>query len=123
MDAAAGVVALLDELNLHGDVGFDLFYVADDAYVATALAVKCTQGMDGVSERLTAQRAEAFVDEEGIYRKGLTNVGQCKGQGQRYEEALTTTERVGTSGGKALVGIFERDVEGAWYGSQGVAGC
>lgn len=79
--------------------------------------------MNGVGQRLTAQRAEAFVDEEGIYRKGLTDVGQSKGQGQRYEEALTATERVGTSGGKALVGIFERDVEGAWYGSQGVAGC
>ena len=66
LDAAAGVVALLDYLYLHGDVGFHLIHMTDYSHMTTALAVESAQGGDGIGERLSAESAETLVDEESV---------------------------------------------------------
>ena len=116
LDAAAGVVALLNHLYLHGDVGFHLVNMTDYSHMAAALAVKSAQSSDGIGERLAAESAETLVDEEGVNRECLANVGKGEGKGKRYKKTLTSTERVGATGGKALIGILKRDVESAGDG-------
>ena len=114
LDAAAGVVALLNHLYLHGDVGFHLVNMTDYSHMAAALAVKGAQGGDGIGERLAAESAETLVDEEGVNRECVANVGKGEGKGKRDEETLAATERVGAAGGKTLIRVFKRDVERAW---------
>ena len=82
LDAAAGVVALLDYLYLHGDVGFHLINMTDYSHMAAALAVKGAKGGDGIGERLTAEGAETLVDEECIHRQCVANVGKGEGKGK-----------------------------------------
>ena len=95
LDAAAGVVALLDYLYLHGDVGFHLIHMTDYSHMPTALTVKGAKGGDGIGERLSAESAKALVDEECIHRQCVAYVGKGEGKGERHEKTLTATERVG----------------------------
>ena len=121
LDAAAGVVALLDYLYLNGDVGLHLVNMTDYSHMTAALTVEGAQGGDGIGERLTAEGAESLVDEEGVHRQCIADVGKGEGKGKRHEETLAATERVGATGGKSLVGILKRDVECAGNGLERIS--
>ena len=81
----------MDYLYLHGDVGLHLVNMTDYSHMATALTVKSAKGGDGIGERLSAESAETLVDEEGIYRQCLADVGKGEGKGKRDEKTLTST--------------------------------
>ena len=85
-NATAGVVAFLDYLYLHGDVGFHLVHMTDDTHMTAALAVEGAKSGDGIGERLTIECSKTFVDEECIHRQCVANVGM--GKGKRYKKTL-----------------------------------
>ena len=82
----------LQDLNLNGDAVADFFYMADDTHMPSALAVKRTERIDGISERYSAESAEALVNEESIDCKALADVRQRKSKCQRNEETFTTAQ-------------------------------
>ena len=80
-DAGDGVVfGVAGDLDLGGDAFFEHLDVADDADAAAAHLVEAVERFHHVVEVAGTQRAEALVDEDGIYIKDFARQA---GEGQR----------------------------------------
>ena len=53
--------------NLDEVFVFQFFHVADDAHMASCLAVESTERVDGILKRCAAKGSESFIDEQDVH--------------------------------------------------------
>lgn len=120
MDGGGGGGGALDE-DLGGDFFAELGDVADDADAAAVLAVKVLEGVDGFVEGTAAERAEAFVDKQGVAAAELADVAEGQRQGEGYQEGFATRDGVGCALAVALIAVADHDAECAGDDVEGVS--
>ena len=80
--------------------------MGDDAHEAVALG-EAGEDPDGLLKALVVQRAEAFIEEEGVQPDAacgaLDFIGKTQGQRQRGLEALAAGQGFDTAAGAVVV--------------------